>query len=148
MTPLGPGFFIFFQEDVGNGYSGAFADGYQEVVGEAAFKEYIKEIEKPIEVFQKIEVAQKAKISPKIELNEAPRSLLDIQIRQELIKKEIVQRQVEEWPDAIRYIEELEDVSAKLAKELFIVRTYDELNRRLLQDEEEAALLLILIEAT
>jgi len=147
ITPMGPGIFLLFHADEESHYiSSAGQASFQEYVKKSDFSPEVDEISpeiilNPVYTKQPLieEKVDLGEISPEESITES-RSLADIKIQ-------IAESQADAWPEAIEYISKTEEVPIETARVLFIESVYDELTERVLEDEEDEAILLIMIGA-
>lgn len=144
MSPMGPGFFIFFHNYGSSRYHGSGAS-FTENVGRAAFREYRKLVKEEIAKGSLEQISVDGYV-----LEDIPNDKMGII---DELKLKVVEKQIDQWQDAIDYIEQYEidreaTESRRLATELFKQRTQAELERRIREEEDTIAIILAIIEAT
>jgi len=140
-TPQGPGFFIFFQEEVSHnrhGYKERYREEYDGGILSKIFTQYVQPVvieEDPI-----IEIRVPEEATEKHLKRYAREHNLD-KYMSALIIKEMVKR-----PDLVKEVQKTHGLKRDEAREALFDSLLEDLEFKIEKDEEDIALLLILIE--
>jgi len=133
-TPMGPGFFIFFENDAFQTQGGAigidtdFIEGF-DIYGIETYKKWMlkKRLEDEKQSEERIE-----------ETEVQPEKQPERQYRQ------FIYQQINEWPEAVEKISTKENVTPKVAKEIMAARLEAQMQQMMELDDEESFMLILI----
>lgn len=141
-TPLGPGFFIFFQQEVSHNrheYKERYREEYEGGILSNIFTQYVTPVVIEPDPIKEIRVPE---LETVIHLQNYASDHSLSKYMSQLIITEIVKR-----PDLVEKIEKVDGIKKDEAREILFDALVEDLEFKIEKDEEDIALLMILIEA-
>ena len=141
-TPLGPGFFIFFQQEVSHNrheYKERYREEYEGGILSNIFTQYVAPVVIEPDPIKEIRVPE---LETVIHLQNYASDHSLSKYMSQLIITEIVKR-----PDLVEKIEKVDGIKKDEAREILFDALVEDLEFKIEKDEEDIALLMILIEA-
>lgn len=142
-TPLGPGFFIFFQQETGNlgrhEYRSRYNEKYEGGILSNVFTRYVDPI------YIKDETSSEEIRVPEQEVIKHLKEYVRLHSLA-LKMSNIIIREIAKRPDLVKKIEKSQGLRLREAREILFEALLEDLTFKVEKDEEDIALLMILIE--